>query len=57
MPGIMLNPEEAIPLLITSKYVIKNTHEIKIRLSTPTNNDNTKKNEVIEYTLKMASPT
>ena len=57
MPGIMLNPEEAIPILIPSKYVIKNTHEIKIRLSTPTNNDNTKKNEVIEYTLKMASPT
>ena len=57
MLGIMLNPEEATPLLITSKYVIKNTHEIKIRLSTPTNNDNTKKNGVIEYTLKMASPT
>ena len=57
MPGIMLNPEEAIPLLITSKYVIKNTHEIKVRLSTPSNNDNTKKNGVIEYTLKMASPT
>ncbi|OZY47977.1 hypothetical protein CJF41_00630 [Pseudomonas lundensis] len=52
MFGIMLNAEDMIPLLITNKHVIENTHEIKIRLSTSNNNDNSEKNGIIEYTIK-----
>ena len=51
MFNFMISKDTGVPLLITNKHVLANANHLKLRISTSTPEDNTKRNGVAEYLI------